>query len=90
MTCIVPLIPSNHKWDLYEMPEPLNFWVRRTIIEGVEYFRPFERCKRCEFEDFFHFGAHCKGYDINRTVTKNPYSPMKHVIITKEGHWMLK
>tara|TARA_B110000211_G_C13943969_1_gene493033 strand:- start:769 stop:918 length:150 start_codon:yes stop_codon:yes gene_type:complete len=48
----------------------------------------------CEFEEFFHFGAHCAGYDMNRIVIKDSqkpqYNPLVRVTITEEGLWELK
>lgn len=94
MTTVVPIISSKLYWKLYKMPHPHNFFVYRSIIDNIEFFRPFEPLKRCEFEEFFHFGPHCKGYDTDRVVIKNSqkpyYKPITDVTITKEGHWELK
>ena len=94
MTSIVAIIPDGLGWSMYQMPAPLGFWVYRTVIDNIQFFRPFEPIHSCEFEEFFHFGAHCSGYDIDRVVIKNSqkpmYKPVTPVIITKDGHWKLK
>ena len=94
MTSIIPIIPNNFSWTVYRMPRPLNFWVYRSVVDTIQFFRPYEPINNQEFEEFFHFGAHCSGYDSDRVVIKNSqkprYKPVTPVIITKEGHWKLK
>ena len=94
MTTIVGITPESLSWRYYKMPCPLNFNVRRAVVDNIQFFRPVERIERFEFEEFFHFGAHCEGYDENRVVIKDSskpqYSPVTYVIIDKDGFWRLK
>lgn len=94
MTSVVHIAPDNFTWALYQMPPPLNFRVYRTVIDNISFYRPYESLRMCEFEEFFHFGAHCAGYDMNRIVIKDSqkpqYNPLVRVTITEEGLWELK
>uniref|UniRef100_A0A6C0B5Z4 Uncharacterized protein n=1 Tax=viral metagenome TaxID=1070528 RepID=A0A6C0B5Z4_9ZZZZ len=94
MTSIIYIAPENFTWKLYQMPQPLSFQVYRTVIDNISFYRPYEPIYRCEFEEFFHFGAHCDGYDINRVVIKNSqkskYIPVTRVTVTQDGLWKLK
>jgi len=94
MTTIVGITPESLSWRYYKMPYPLNFPVRRAVIDNIQFFRPIEKIKCCEFEAFFHFGFHCNGYDENRVVIKDSqktqYSPMARVSIDEGGFWKLK
>jgi len=93
MTTIVNIIPSEFSWQLYRMPYPLNFYVYKTVIDNISFYRPFEIIHKYEFEDFFHFGEHCSGYDHDRVVIKNSqkpsYKPTIRVQVTKDGFWKL-
>ena len=76
------------------MPYPYRFRVYRTVIDNIEFFKPYEPLHQCEFEEFFHFGPHCQGYDTDRVVIKNSqkpsYSPITDIKISKDGFWSLK
>jgi len=93
-TSIVNISPDSFTWHLVKMASPLNFMVYKTVIDNISFYRPYESIRRNEFEEFFHFGAHCEGYDMNRVVIKNSqkprYKPVVPVTITEEGLWKLK
>jgi len=38
----------------------------------MQFERPFVKDHHCEFEDYFGFGGHCKGFTLNRTVARFP------------------
>ncbi len=38
----------------------------------MQFERPLKMDHHCEFEDYFGFGGHCKGYNPNRTVARFP------------------
>lgn len=92
MTTIVTDIPTGLVWELINMPSPLNFEVYTTQLDGVKYFRPYHPIERYEFEEFFHFMAHCEDYTSERIVVKNPNKksaqPVTQVAITKNGQWV--
>ena len=89
MTTIIYIPPDKFTWVLYQMPPPLDFWVYRIVIDNISFYHPFEPVHTCEFEEFFHFGAHCSGYDMDRVVIKDSqkpgYKPVARVTDTKDG-----
>ena len=38
----------------------------------MQFERPLVKDHHCEFEDYFGFGGHCKGFTLNRTVARFP------------------
>lgn len=38
----------------------------------MQFERPVKMDHHCEFEDYFGFGGHCKGFNVNRTVARFP------------------
>ena len=81
MTSIINVNPSNFTWNLTTMSYPLNFKVYRTVIDNISFYRPYEVIHKNEFEEFFHFGAHCEDYDKNRVVIKNSQKPTYKSIV---------
>jgi hypothetical protein len=38
----------------------------------MQFERPLVQDHHCEFEDYFGFGGHCKGFNVNRTLARFP------------------
>lgn len=38
----------------------------------MQFERPLVKDHHCEFEDYFGFGGHCKGFNVNRTIARFP------------------
>jgi hypothetical protein len=38
----------------------------------MHFERPLVKDHHCEFEDYFGFGGHCKGFTLNRTIARFP------------------
>ena len=94
MTDIVAINPKSLSWSLIEMPATYRFRTWRAVVDNISFYKPFEPLNQCEFEEFFHFGAHCQGYDSGRVVVKNSqkalYNTVVRVNISKDGFWSSK
>jgi hypothetical protein len=38
----------------------------------MQFERPLVKDHHCEFEEYFGFGGHCKGFNLNRTIARFP------------------